>query len=195
MREFRRPAKPAVRKVVRPLQPGRGRFQQFQTQLSRGFQGRDVLQMFGQSGSLLNGLFPPVRPGVRHGLQHLVKPRHAARGRWRPVSSPEERLQVGRQKNRHGPAAVPCHDLHGIHVDLIQIRPFLAVHLDRDKVFVQKAGRVPRSRNSPAPSHGTNGRRNSRWKGRSARSCSLAAASASGPQGYQSTGLCACCNR
>ena len=42
------------------------------------------------------------------------------------------------QENAHRPATASGHDLDRVHVDLVNVRPFLAVHLDRDKVIVEQ---------------------------------------------------------
>jgi len=58
------------------------------------------------------------------------------------VGAAVERLEVGRQENRHGPAAAAGHQLHRVHVDGVQIGPFFAVDLDRYEVLVHEGGHV-----------------------------------------------------
>ena len=64
------------------------------------------------------------------------------RGVRRPVRAAVERLQVGRQKHRHRPAAAAGHHLHRVHVDLIEVGPLLAIDLDADE---RARSRRPRS--------------------------------------------------
>jgi len=44
---------------------------------------------------------------------------------------------VGREEDAHGPAALPGHRLHGVHVDAVDVGSFLAVYLDRDEVLIE----------------------------------------------------------
>ena len=62
----------------------------------------------------------------------------------RVVRAAVERPAVGRQEDRHRPAALPGHRLDGAHVDLVEVGPLLAVHLDRHEVLVHvgRRGRV-----------------------------------------------------
>src|SRR4051794_36956507 len=56
----------------------------------------------------------------------------------REKRSAEEKVEVRCQEYVERPTALPGSGLDECHVNLIHIRPFLAVHLDADKVFVQK---------------------------------------------------------
>ena len=56
----------------------------------------------------------------------------------REIRARVERLPVRREPQRHRPSAVAIvHELDGVHVDGIEVRPLLAVHLDRDVALVQ----------------------------------------------------------
>ena len=81
-------------------------------------------------------LIAPHQPGVVDGAQHVVEARHPAAGRRREVGAAVERLQVGREEDRHRPTAAAGHHLRGVHVDLIEIGPLLAIDLDRDEPLV-----------------------------------------------------------
>ena len=83
--------------------------------------------------------------------QDAGKAGHPARVAGREVGAAEERLQVGREEDRHRPAAVPGHRLHGGHVDLVEVGPLLAVDLDVDEVLVHQRRRCRDSRSSRAP--------------------------------------------
>ena len=72
------------------------------------------------------------------------KPGMPMRAVRRPIGAAVKRLQVGRQKHRHRPAAAAGHHLHGVHVDLIEVGPLLAIDLDADEVARSSAARSPR---------------------------------------------------
>ena len=127
--------------------------------------------------------------------QHLAERRQPVLRHRREVRAGEERLAVRRQERRHRPAAAAGHRLRRVHVDRVQVRPLLAVHLDRRRSARSSARRCPRPRTTRAPSRGTNGTRRSRSRAGWACPRPSRASSASGPHGYQSTGLCACWSR
>ena len=56
----------------------------------------------------------------------------------REVGSAVKRLAVGKQENSHRPAAAAGHDLHGVHVDLVEIGTLFAIHFDADEVVVHQ---------------------------------------------------------
>ena len=51
-----------------------------------------------------------------------------------------ERIAVRREEHRHRPPAAPGHGLHRIHVDRIDVRPFLTVDLHVDEETVHRLG-------------------------------------------------------
>jgi hypothetical protein len=59
----------------------------------------------------------------------------------RVVRPTVERPAVGRQEDRHRPAAATGHGLDGAHVDLVEVGPLLAIDLDRDEPVVQQPRR------------------------------------------------------
>ena len=139
VRKLGRVAKTTVRRVERTRQRLRRPIQQLDRlrALARRRSGGG-LQMRGQRVGLLERLPAPVLPGVGHGRQHLAETRHAHPRLGRPVRATVKRLQIGRQEYRHRPAAAPRHQLHGVHVDLIQVRPLLAIDLDAHEVLVHQ---------------------------------------------------------
>ena len=58
----------------------------------------------------------------------------------REVGAARERPQVGREEDRHGPAAVAADHLDGGHVDLVEIGALLTVHLDAHEMLVEDGG-------------------------------------------------------
>ncbi len=152
-----------------PAQSRGRRLQQPRRQIGLGT-GRagHLAQVLGQVAGLLDDLLPAILPGVGHGRQHLVEARHALARLGRPISAAIERLQVGRQEDRHRPAAAAGHHLHRVHVNLVQVRPLFAIDLDAHEVLVHPRGDLPDSRSSRAPSRGTSGRPSSRSTRKSA---------------------------
>ncbi len=61
-------------------------------------------------------------------------------GGGREVRTEVEGLGVRREEHRHRPAAVPGGRLHRLHVHGVDVRAFLAVHLDADEVRVHVVG-------------------------------------------------------
>ena len=70
------------------------------------------------------------------------KPGHAHPVFRREVGAAVEGLQVGRQEDRHRPAAPARHRLHRLHVDRVQLRALFPVHLDVHEVLVHHLGDV-----------------------------------------------------
>ena len=122
----------------------------------------------------------------------LGMPCAALGGKYVP---PKNGSAVGREEHRHRPAAAAGHRLHGLHVDGVDVGPLLAVDLHVDEQLVHHRRRWRRPRRTRAPSRGTSGTPSSRPRAGSACRSSRAAAKASSPHGYQSTGLSLCWRR
>ena len=83
------------------------------------------------------------QPGVGQRLQHLAERRLPVPRRVREVGAGEERVAVVVEHAGHRPAAVPGHRRGRLHVDRVDVRPLLAVHLDADEVLVEvRRGRL-----------------------------------------------------
>ena len=127
--------------------------------------------------------------------QHVDEGRPAVARRLRKVGAAPDRLAGGREKHRQRPAALLAQMMQRLHVDLVDVRPLLAIDLDVDEQLVHHArGRLVLEafvRHHVAP---VTGRVADREQDRLVRCASLRA-SASGPHGHQSTGLCLCCSR
>ncbi len=80
-------------------------------------------------------------PRLEHGLEHHPEARHALARLRREVGAAVEGDAVGVAEDRHRPAAVAGHLLHGLHVDRVDVGALLAVDLDRDEVLVHEGGR------------------------------------------------------
>ena len=91
------------------------------------------------SGERVGALRYSVRcrsPGRRHGLEHLHKAGPAIARLLREISSAPERLRLRRQEDRQRPSALFAQGRERRHIDLIDIRPLLAIHLDIDEETV-----------------------------------------------------------
>ncbi|CAM5710305.1 hypothetical protein SVIOM74S_06101 [Streptomyces violarus] len=140
-RELRRPAESAALRVVLAGQ----REQRLRELL---LAGRPVVPVGdlppGQVPDDLPGdlgdLVPPVLPRLVDALEHLPEGGHALARGGREVRAEVERLGVRREEDGHGPAAVAGRGLHGLHVDRVDVRALLAVHLHAHVVRVEVLG-------------------------------------------------------
>ena len=82
----------------------------------------------------------PGQPRRADGFEHGLEAGAPHPGARRKVGARVEGLQRGREKHAHGPASATRHDLGGGHIDAVNIRPFLAIHLNRHIVPVQQFG-------------------------------------------------------
>ena len=141
-RELGRGAEAAVFRVVRPHKlraclPGQGRAG---VRFGRGRRGGDALSAPQQRQDLVRRaqeLFPPVRPPVRNRPEQAGKARHPVPGVRRKVRAGVKRALVRRHEHAHGPAAAAGKRLAKRHVHAVDIRAFLPVHLDGNKMFVE----------------------------------------------------------
>ena len=134
-------------------------------------------------------------PELVDALAELDEADHPAAALLREVGAGEERAAVGRAHDRHRPAALAGHGLGGLHVDVVDVGPLLAVDLHVHEEVVHHRGHVGVLEalvgHHVAP---VAGRVADRQQDR-ARRARPAAANASSPHGYQSTGLSACWRR
>ena len=124
-----------------------------------------------------------VLPELVDALAQLDEADHPAAPLLREVGAGEERAAVGRAHHGHRPAALAGHGLGGLHVDVVDVGPLLAVDLHVHEQPVHHRGDVRRPRRTRGPSRGTSGRpssRSTRGPGRRARAAS---ANASSPHG------------
>ena len=85
-------------------------------------------------------LGPLLAPRPVDALEDLAERRHPVARLVRVVGAAVERPPVGRQEDRHRPAAAAGHRLDRGHVDLVEVGALLAIDLDRDEPVVQVAG-------------------------------------------------------
>ena len=89
---------------------------------------------------LLVELAPAGVPGVVDGVEEAHEAGHALPVVGREVGAAEERAAAGVEEHGHGPAAAAGHGLDGLHVDGVDVGPFLAIDLDVDEAVVHHRG-------------------------------------------------------
>ena len=94
----------------------------------------------GESFRLLEQVVPTGLPRLVDRSAHLGERGHAVAWRRGEVRTGEEGPPVGSEPDRHRPAAPSGHRLHGVHVDAIDVGPFLAVDLHVHKPLVHQRG-------------------------------------------------------
>ena len=116
--------------------------------------GREVLLGTHALGDAMRGgvhLIPLLGPHLRDAGEELAERGDAvARLVWE-VGAAEEGPPVRGQEDAHGPAALPGHGLHGVHVDGIEVGPLLAVDLDGHEASIRGRRPWPRPRMTRAP--------------------------------------------
>ncbi len=90
---------------------------------------RRATERAGELVGLLEELVAPRAPQLLDPLAQLDEPDHPAPPLLREVGPGEEGPAVGRADDRHGPAALACHGLGRLHVDVVDVGPLLAVDL------------------------------------------------------------------
>ena len=133
-RELGRAAEPAVPLVEAP---GEGAHRLVQGLLVRQRPGRrlgPLAERLRQPRPLLQQGRPVLAPQPRDGAQ---QPLELVPGE---VGPGVERVALGRGEDGERPAALAGHRLEGLHVDRVDVRPFLAVDLDVDEVLVHEPG-------------------------------------------------------
>ncbi len=103
-----------------------------------------LLEVVAHGARHLLGLLLDLRaapgPGLGEAGQHGGEAGPAVAVLGGEVGAGVERLELRGEEDRVRPAAVPGEDLGGGHVDLVEVRPLLAVELDVDEVAVHRLG-------------------------------------------------------
>ena len=143
-RELRRAPEASLVGVVLPLEHAHGRGDDTLGRRRRLTRARRCFAASFEMPQHLVGrrleLFAPVAPCRRNRGEHLRKSGPSPARRRREVRASVERLAIRRQEDRQRPPALSRHRLDGLHVDVVDVRPFLSVHLDRHEVAVQDLG-------------------------------------------------------
>jgi hypothetical protein len=143
LRELRRAAEAAVTHVEGLPQPAHRRIElALRNRLRGGTQpgrpGQPPAQALASGADLLAVLLP----GLGDRLQHLRPRRHPMAGvRWEVGAAVEGQL-LGGEEHVQRPPAVAGHSLDGLHVDRVDVRALLAVHLHAHEAVVHQLGRA-----------------------------------------------------
>src|SRR6185436_3612330 len=108
----------------------------------RAAQALALAERFLELLARLHHLAPPRLPGLGDRVQQPWKARQPVTVLRGKVGAAVERRAVGREEDGHRPAAVPGQRLHGLHVDVVHVRPLLAIHLHVHEELVHQAGRL-----------------------------------------------------
>ena len=100
----------------------------------------EALETFEQPRSLLGDLPTLLAPRFRHGVEQRDESRASAAIGRRIIRAAEKRFQLGRQPRAQRPATAAGDGLHERHVDVVDVGPFFAVHLDGDEMRVEHGG-------------------------------------------------------
>ena len=136
-RKFRRAAETAILRVVALCDRSCSAIEPVLLNRSRPFRLQlrvDDLADFVRSG-LHIGTARPI--GIEDVHENALESRHSVAIVGREVRAGVKRSAVRRQKNRHRPAAVPGHQLHGLHVNRVDIRPFFAIDFNGHEMVVE----------------------------------------------------------
>ena len=102
---------------------------------------RVALKSLRQISRHLLDFVAPIVIRIIDAEQHLLKRGHPAARLVREIGPAVKRATIRQQKDRHRPAAMPARErLHRLHVNVVNIGAFLAIHLDVDVQFVHQAG-------------------------------------------------------
>ena len=93
-------------------------------------------------GSHLAEVVTAVGPGLVDGGEHLSERGHSAPLLLRPVGACVEGTALGVEEHGHRPAAPPGQGGDGIHVDGVDVGPFLAVDLHAHEPAVHEVRRL-----------------------------------------------------
>ncbi len=140
VRELRRPGEPAPLGVeTRGERLQRG-VEHAGGQLSREIGRGLALDAVRERGALLVHARAVLGPQLLQEAQEGREARPPVLVLRREVGAAVEGLQVGGQEHAHRPAALTRERLDGAHVDLVEIRALLAIHLDAHEVLVEVGG-------------------------------------------------------
>ena len=98
----------------------------------------EVFQCIFQRISVFGDFFGLVPENIRDGLEHILKPRPAVGiRRWKIGATPEG-LAAGIEEHGQRPSALFAEKGEGRLIYLVDIGPFLPVHLDIDKEIIHQ---------------------------------------------------------
>ena len=141
VRELRRAAEAAVFPVETPHEGRRCPAEQrSREQAPSGGNVREGGDPLGDAPSTRLHFLAACAPDLGQPLQHGPESCAAAAVLGRKVGAAEERATVRCEPGAERPAAVSAHELHGRHVDIIEVGTLLPVDLDGDELVVEVRG-------------------------------------------------------
>ena len=91
-----------------------------------------------ESGASGEDLVPSVFPGIVDRSEEIGERWYPRPRFWRVVRTPEERDAIWCQEDGHRPATASRHRLNRLHVDLVNVGPLFAIHLDVHEELVHQ---------------------------------------------------------
>ena len=135
---FGAPRQPALLRIVHPQQ-GRGHcIEMHRRRQIAQVGGRHPRQHAAQRGGVLRHHLVVGAVRLRHALQHLAERRPAPARLGREIRAAPERRAVRGDEHGQRPAALLAQRVQRRHVEVVDVRPFLAVHLDVDEQLVHQ---------------------------------------------------------
>ena len=101
-----------------------------------GAQFRQLRQMVGENEAAALHVVAAGAPGGIDGFEHLPERGAAPARLGRPIGAPEHRLAIGRQEHGQRPAALLAERMERGHVDVVDVRPLLAIDFNVDEQLV-----------------------------------------------------------
>ena len=138
--EFRRAADAAVDRIDRAQKPVADLGQVVGRERAAGARRGKSGDMVGEGGAVLLHRSPSRPPGGGDALENLPERRPAPARLGRPVGAAVHRLAVGIEEHGHGPAALLAQGVQRGHVDVVDVRPLLAIDLHIDEQLVHPIG-------------------------------------------------------
>ncbi len=139
VRELGGVAEPAVDRLVGPAEAPDGVVEDLGVQLPLGLRdhpgGPELAGHVGRGG---DDLVAPLLPGPLDAQEDPGEAGHSPGVDRRVIRPAVEWFEVGREEDRHRPAALAGHRLDGRHVEVIEVGPLLAVDLDVDVPLVHQ---------------------------------------------------------
>ena len=140
--EFRRAADASVDLVDHAQQPVADLGQVVGNERAARARCRQFREVIRQRRAVLLHRLPARPPGGGDRFQHLPERRTAPARLGRPVGAAVDRPAVRIEEHRHGPAALFAHRVKRRHVDVVDVRPLLAIDLHVDEELVHPVGDV-----------------------------------------------------
>ena len=101
-----------------------------------------MLQGNDDAPGYLKHITTALGPGIVKGRQDVDKARHSTARMTGEVGASEEWLLIMIQEHRHRPTATAGQGECGLHVDSIDVGPFLAIDLHRYEALVDELGNL-----------------------------------------------------